>query len=98
MANREVIQVNKLMILIVAIFVFATASTVMAGDDKDTTKSYYQFSPNQTLQPATIWNPIITEKKDGTVYKSFYQFTPNPVQPAGSIWNPLITTDERKKK
>ena len=69
------------------------------ADDKPDKVSYYQYPVDKTLQPATIWNPVITEDRTkDRVYKSYYQYNPNPVQPAGSIWNPLITTDEGKLK
>jgi hypothetical protein len=76
----------------------AGAYFAYADDAKQDKTSYYQFTPNpnSVVQPGTIWNPILTETKDGKkVSKSYFQYNPNPVQPAGSIWNPLVT--EKKK-
>lgn len=88
---------KKLIIALAVILIATVTTTVMAGDKKADQKSYYQHTPSQTLQPATIWSPIITERKDGTVYKSYYQLPDSKVTPKGSIWNPLISVPEKKK-
>lgn len=69
-----------------------------ADDYKKDKTSYYQYNPNPVQQPATVWNPVLTETKDGKKdSRSYFQYTPNPnsVLAPGTIWNPLVT--EKKK-
>lgn len=89
---------KKLLILILALALAFAAPAVMAGDKKQEAKTYYQHPASQTLQPGTIWNPIISEKKDGTTYKSFYQLPDSKTTPQGSIWNPLISVEDKEGK
>jgi hypothetical protein len=51
---------------------------VQADDTKQDKTSYYQFTPNpnSVVQPGTIWNPIITEHKNGKVSRSYFQHKP----------------------
>jgi hypothetical protein len=87
---------NRIMVCLFTVAcLLLVARCASADEPKHDKKSYYQYNPNSVQQPATIWNPIITEKKDGKVSKSYYQFNPTPVLPAGTMWNPLVT--EKKK-
>lgn len=69
----------------------------VCAEDEPDIKTYTQSPPSQTLPAGSIWNPIITEKKDGSTYKSYYQLPDSKVTPQGSYWNPLVTTKDKNK-
>lgn len=87
---------KKLLALIVVLALVFAATMVMADDKKPEAKTYYQYQPSQTLPPGSIWNPIITEKSDGSTYKSYYKLPDSKTTQQGSIWNPLLSTEVKK--
>ena len=88
---------KKFLILILA-FALAFATTMVMADDKPDSVTYFQHQPSQVLQPFTLFNPAITEHKNGKVTKSFFQHQPSKTFPAGSLFNPLVTTTEKEPK
>jgi hypothetical protein len=67
------------------------------ADDKPDAVTRYQYPVNNHVwRPASLFNPIISEKRNGEVHKSFFQHQPSKLFPAGSTFNPLISTQEKK--
>ena len=82
--------------LLVLVLCLTAMSFSGMADDKPDQKTYYLYPPSQVQQPASIWNPIVTEKDGKVEAVSVFKFPDSKVMPQGSIWNPLVTTKKKK--
>ena len=92
-------NIRKLMYYLLKLgLVLCLAKTALGGDKRGDQRSYYQYPPSKTLEPGTMWSPIITEMSDGSVYKSYYRLPNSTTTPQNSPWNPLISTKVKGAK
>jgi len=78
--------------LMLAFLMMMVCTNVKAKEEK----SFYKYPPSQVLQPASIWNPILTTKNGKVTQKSYFKYPASKTLQPGTIWNPLIT--EKKDK
>ncbi len=84
-----------IILLLLITWAFAPVSTEAK---EPTEKSYLQHPQTKTLQPLSIWNPLLHTRDGKVVSKSYFQYGPSNdgVLKPGSLWNPIRTKKVKK--